>query len=74
MPISKFSFTLTQEPNFHENFIDLTEYADVSKASRARDLGRKFTKMIGNKIGSTAHRNFNEYLEAGNKLSYVELK
>ena len=29
MPKSKFSFTITQEPNFHENFVDLNEYTDA---------------------------------------------
>ena len=47
MPKSRFSFTLNQESNFHENFIDLNEYEDVSKVARAKDLGRKIAKMVG---------------------------
>ena len=60
--------------NFHDNFLDLGPIYDQKRYKIAINLADDWKIKIGDELKSQMRDKFNEYINAGNKLSYEQLR
>lgn len=66
------------ETNFAKGFVDLNPKYTEMRHKRAVQLAHKWEDRIGDKLlekhEEVARKNFNDFIDKGNKLSFTELK
>ena len=69
---------LTKTKNLHSNFKNLNPTYDLNRFKRAQDLANHWLDRLGDKLKQKVRdekrKNFVEYIQSGNKLTFSEIQ
>ena len=75
---NSFNKTPKDELNMHSNYVDLGEYYEGLRQTRAKVQGTRWKKKLGEKVGKDAQNvakvRFVDYVEHGGRLEYDKLR